>query len=121
MVIKDRYDCPLELAMALAGGKWKLVMLWHLRDATLRFSELKRKMPQITQKMLTQLLRELEDKELVTRKVYAVVPPKVEYTITELGYGLMPALTLLCDWAKGYAFTHDIKATCGGDKGVSDL
>lgn len=102
--IKESYTCALELAMALAGGKWKMVILWHLREGTvLRFTELKRLIPGITQKMLTQQLRELEEARLLSRTVYAVVPPRVEYAQTEQGTKLSPILNDLCLWSHDYA------------------
>ena len=75
--IKPQYNCSLELAMELVGGKWKLVLLWHLLSGTKRFSEIKRKLGDITQKMLTLQLRELEADGLIIRSVYSVKPPKV--------------------------------------------
>lgn len=102
--IKESYTCALELAMAVAGGKWKMIILWHLREGTvLRFTELKRLVPGITQKMLTQQLRELEEAHLLSRTVYAVVPPRVEYTLTEQGTKLSPILNDLCQWSHEYA------------------
>lgn len=96
-------NCEKELTLAVIGGKWKLIILWHLGlEGTKRFSELKRMIPQITQKMLTNQLRELEDDLLVERKVYAEVPPRVEYSLTEYGVSLMPVLRLMYDWGKSY-------------------
>lgn len=102
--MRESYACGLELAMALAGGKWKMVILWHLRDgAVLRFTALKRLLPGITQKMLTQQLRELEEARLLSRTVYPVVPPRVEYALTAQGIKLSPILEVLCLWAHDYA------------------
>jgi DNA-binding HxlR family transcriptional regulator len=96
-------NCEKELTLAVIGGKWKLIILWHLGlEGTKRFSELKRMIPHITQKMLTNQLRELEDDLLVERKVYAEVPPRVEYSLTEYGTSLMPVLRLMYDWGKNY-------------------
>jgi DNA-binding HxlR family transcriptional regulator len=96
-------NCEKELTLAVIGGKWKLIILWHLcLEGTKRFSELKRMIPHITQKMLTNQLRELEDDLLVERKVYAEVPPRVEYSLTEYGTSLMPVLRLMYDWGKNY-------------------
>lgn len=97
------------LAMDLVGGKWKMVILWHLRNGTLRFNELRRLMPGITQKMLTQQLRELEDAGIITRTVYPVVPPKVEYALTKEGERLIPSLDMLCEWSFFYAKMHGIE------------
>lgn len=82
---KKLYYNPVEFAMDRIGGTWKMPILWRLKDNTLRYSELKNDMPRITHKMLTSQLRELENEGFIDRKVYPVVPPKVEYTITERG------------------------------------
>ena len=79
------YHCPMELTLDLIGGKWKSLILWHLSDNILRFSELKKALPKVTQKMLTQQLRELEQDGLVKRHIYTQVPPKVEYSLTDVG------------------------------------
>ncbi|GGF96994.1 HTH-type transcriptional activator HxlR [Paenibacillus albidus] len=106
--IKDRINlkeinCEKELTLAVIGGKWKLIILWHLGlEGTKRFSELKKLIPHITQKMLTNQLRELEEDQLVLRKVYAEVPPKVEYSLTEYGQSLLPVLRMMYDWGKNY-------------------
>nr|WP_163836380.1 winged helix-turn-helix transcriptional regulator [Spartinivicinus ruber] len=88
--------------MNAIGGKWKLIILFHLRDNTLRFGELKKQIPKITQKMLTQQLRELEADHLIERKVYAEVPPKVEYKSTKLADELRPILNMLCSWGERF-------------------
>ncbi|MBU5671548.1 winged helix-turn-helix transcriptional regulator [Paenibacillus brevis] len=96
-------NCEKELTLAVIGGKWKLIILWHLGlEGTKRFSELKRQIPHITQKMLTNQLRELEEDQLLERKVYAEVPPRVEYSLTEYGQSLMPLLKAMYDWGKDY-------------------
>jgi len=97
------YQCPMELTLGLIGGKWKALILWHLGENTLRFSELKRTLPKITQKMLTQQLRELEASGLVTRFIYTQIPPKVEYSLTTAGRSLLPILETLCQWGLNYA------------------
>jgi DNA-binding HxlR family transcriptional regulator len=102
----DLNACPVNTAIDVIGGKWKVIILYQLRGKTLRFGELKRIIPKITQKMLSQQLRELEKDKLVKRKVYAEVPPKVEYTPTELADKLNPALDLLCDWGSEYQIEH---------------
>lgn len=96
------YKCNVELTLDIIGGKWKALILWNLKDQTLRFSELKRALPEVTQRMLTQQLRELEEDGMVTRKVYAQVPPKVEYSLTEHGQSVIPILELMCQWGKNY-------------------
>ncbi len=96
------YACPMEMTIDLIGGKWKALLLWNLSLGTHRFSELKRQFPGATQKMLTQQLRDLENNGLVSRKVYAEVPPKVEYKLTDFGMTLMPVLTAMNQWGRDY-------------------
>lgn len=97
------YTCTFEITIDLIGGKWKPLIIWHLGSkGTQRFSELKKLLPNITQKMLTQQLRELESDNLISRKVYPQVPPKVEYSITEVGSSLMPILSMMCTWGNEY-------------------
>lgn len=101
------YFCAVELALQVIGGKWKPIILWHLRDvARLRFGELKRQMPNVTQKMLTQQLRELESDGLLLRTVYPQVPPKVEYALTELGRSVLPVLAQLSSWGALFEAKH---------------
>ncbi len=92
------YFCPVTAAISIIGGKWKPIILWILFQGTRRFGELKRMIPKITQKMLTQQLRELERDGIVHRKVYPVVPPKVEYSLTEHGRTLDPVLQAMAEW-----------------------
>ena len=99
---KHKFSYPVEIALDFIGGKWKLLILWLLKDEVYRFSELKRLVPQITQKMLTQQLRELESDGLIHRKVYAQVPPKVEYSLTELGKSFLPILRAMHKWGASY-------------------
>ncbi|MHC1746819.1 MAG: winged helix-turn-helix transcriptional regulator [Cellulosilyticaceae bacterium] len=97
------YTCTFEITIDLIGGKWKPLIIWHLgTKGTRRFNELRKLIPQTTQKMLTQQLRELEADNLVIRKVYPQVPPKVEYSLTELGESLMPILSMMCHWGDNY-------------------
>jgi DNA-binding HxlR family transcriptional regulator len=102
----DFDQCPVVSAIEVLGGKWTIIILYQLRGKTLRFGELKRLIPKITQKMLTHQLRDLEANKLVTRKVYAEVPPRVEYTPTELADKLNPILDLLCEWGSIYQQSH---------------
>lgn len=95
---EKEYACSFEFALYLVSGKWKGLILWYLQEETLRYGELKKHLGKITQKMLTQTLRELEKNGLITRKVYPVVPPKVEYTITENGKKLIPIFEQLQAW-----------------------
>ena len=92
------YACSFSFALDMVSGKWKGLILWYLRDETLRYGEIRKKLDGITQKMLTQTLRDLEKHQLVTRKVYPVVPPKVEYTITSYGKGLIPIFEQMLEW-----------------------
>jgi DNA-binding HxlR family transcriptional regulator len=96
------YRCGVEVTLEIIGGKWKGVILWHLTRKTLRFSQLRRRLPGVTQKMLTQQLRELERDGLINRRVFAEVPPRVEYSLTEKGCTLTPLLNLMCEWGKGH-------------------
>lgn len=95
--------CPVEASLELFSGKGKGMILYHLLSGTLRFNELKRRIGAITQRMLTKQLRELEAYGLVHREVYAEVPPKVEYSLTETGKSLEPIILALRDWGKAYA------------------
>ncbi|MBI2355076.1 MAG: winged helix-turn-helix transcriptional regulator [Deltaproteobacteria bacterium] len=96
------YGCSVDVTLAIIGGKWKPAILWHLKKKTMRFSELQRKFPDTTRKMLTQQLRELEDHGMVHREVYTQVPPKVEYSFTEKGRSIIPVLDLMYDWGKDF-------------------
>lgn len=90
----------VQTTLKVLGGKWKILILWHLKDETKRFSELKRLIPEITEKMLIQQLRELTKDGIINRQVYSTVPPKVEYSFTEYGYTLKPVLQVLCNWGE---------------------
>ncbi len=90
--------CPAERTLQVIGGRWKVVIIWHLLQGTHRFSELHRALGGVTAKMLTQQLRELEQDRVVVRKVYPVVPPKVEYSLTPLGVSLRPVIHAMCRW-----------------------
>jgi DNA-binding HxlR family transcriptional regulator len=95
--------CAVEAALSLIDGKWKGVILFNLLGGTLRFNELGRRLPGVTQRMLANQLRELEADGLVRRQVYAEVPPKVEYSLTPLGRSMAPVLTALKDWGDAHA------------------
>lgn len=99
---KTNFTCPVEATIALIGGKYKAVILWHLLHGTMRYSQLHKKLPNATDKMLTQQLRELEKDGLITRTVYPVVPPKTEYNLTEFGQSLVPILDAMCNWGNEY-------------------
>ena len=93
-------QCPAETTIDVIGGRWKVPIVWHLFNGTMRFSDLRRALPGMTPKMLTQQLRELEADGVVSRKVYAEVPPKVEYSLTPRGASLKPVVEAMCRWAK---------------------
>lgn len=95
-------SCPVNATLELIGGKYKALILWNLSGGTLRFSELSKQITNATPKMLTQQLRELEANHLVHREVYPIIPPKVEYSLTETGMSLMPILTAMRDWGTQY-------------------
>lgn len=95
-------DCPVTATLAVIGGKWKPVILWSLTGQTRRFSELRRFLPGITQKMLTQQLRELEADGIIHREIYPQVPPKVEYSLTPKGETLTPVLEQMARWGSGH-------------------
>ncbi len=99
---RRQYGCPVEAALDIIGGKWKGVILYYLLDGSKRFNELRRRLPNVTQRMLTLQLRELEQDGVIARKVYAQVPPKVEYSLSEFGASLEPILLLMCDWGDRY-------------------
>lgn len=105
-------NCPVEATLELIGGKYKALILWHLADSKLRFSELRKLIHNATPKMLTQQLRELEKDNLVSREVFPVIPPKVEYSLTELGKSLMPILVAMRDWGAGYLRKNDKEPNC---------
>jgi len=97
--------CPVEVAISVVGGSWKLSIVKYLRDGTLRFGELRRAVGPVSERMLTRQLRELEQDGLVRRQVYAEVPPRVEYSLTELGVSLSPAVDALDSWGARYSDT----------------
>ena len=94
--------CPMETTLMLIGDKWKVLILRDLMDGTKRFGELKKSIGTVSQKVLTAQLRDMEEKGLLTRKVYAEVPPRVEYTLTETGYSLKPILDSMWAWGLDY-------------------
>jgi DNA-binding HxlR family transcriptional regulator len=107
---ESKYYCPVEVTVDVIGGKWKCVILWWLRQDAKRFSELKQLIPGISQKVLTQQLRELEANGLIRREVYREKPPRVEYLLTPYGETVRPITELMCNWGKahmpGYEFGY---------------
>lgn len=103
------YGCAVEAALDMIGNKWKGVILFHLLDGKKRFNELRKLIPSVTQRMLTLQLRELEKDKIILRKVYPVVPPKVEYSLTSFGLELKPILISLREWGAQVMKKHDKK------------
>lgn len=97
------YHCAMDVTMDYIGGKWKTVVLWYLRKDKKRFSELRKLIPNITEKMLSLQLKDLENDGLVKRKIYPEVPPKVEYFLTDFGKTLIPMLEEIAKWGRGLA------------------
>lgn len=104
----QEYYCPVKLTTDVIGGKWKPLILFYLETGTKRFGELRRLIPGMTKKMLTQHLRDLERDEVIRRKVYAVVPPKVEYSLTRHGESLKPILKLMSAWGRRHRKRYGI-------------
>ncbi|MCW8809390.1 MAG: helix-turn-helix transcriptional regulator [Ignavibacteriaceae bacterium] len=102
-----RFNSPVELSLSIIGGKWKIPIIWRLKEGSMRYSELRRSLSKITHKMLTQQLRELEQDEIIKRKVYPEVPPKVEYSLTLLGESVLPVIDLLREWGEQYRNVFD--------------
>ena len=108
----NKTNCPVVATLDMIGGKYKALILWHLSENTRRFGELRKLIPHATQKMLTQQLRELENDNLIIRKVYPVVPPKVEYSLSDLGRSLTPVLNAMRDWGADYMKKGGTQASC---------
>lgn len=101
---KKIYTCPIDFTMNLIGSKWSMWILWtlHNNNGTLRFGEIKKSIPGITEKMLIQQLKKFESYGIVSRKVYSQIPPRVEYSLTEAGESLKPILLLVRQWGEGH-------------------
>jgi len=112
----NSYDCPVEATIDLIGGKYKALIMWHLIDGVLRFGELQRLVKNATPKMLTQQLRELQRDKLIERTVYPVVPPKVEYQLTDFGKSMFPILKLMYKWGEEYLSTQGKCPSCNMQK-----
>ena len=116
------FYCPVKLTADIIGGKWKPLILYYLEGGTLRFSELQKRIPGMTKKMLTQHLRELERDGVIRRKVYAVVPPRVEYSLTRHGESLKPLLKAMSAWGSKHRARYGIpkhaKHTQGDSAGL---
>ena len=105
-------NCPVSATLNLVGGKYKALILWHLAEKKLRFSQLNKLIPGATAKMLTQQLREMEAQNLIHREGYPVGPPKVEYSLTDLGVSLMPVLVAMRNWGADYLRSQNITSNC---------
>lgn len=105
---KDLPACPVETTLTMISDKWKVLILRDLMPGTKRFGELKKSIGHVSQKVLTAQLRQMEASGLLTRKVYAEVPPRVEYTLTELGYSLKPVLDAMWEWGEEYKKKKDL-------------
>ena len=103
---KIKISCPITATMSLIGGKWKVVILWYLKDAPLRFTELKKKIPECSLKMFNDTLKELTTDGLIKREVFAEVPPKVEYSISEYGKSLLPIIVSMRQWGVQHLVKH---------------
>ena len=110
------YQCSFEFALDMVSGKWKSLVLYYLSEGTLRYGEIRKKIDGITQKMLTQTLRDLEKNGLISRKVYPVVPPKVEYTITQSGAELIPIFQSLQAWGERVAVEQGVSIACSTEE-----
>ncbi len=96
------YFCPVDLTLSVIGGRWKGLVFWNLREGPKRFGEIKKVLAGINDKMLTQVLRDLEAKGVISRKAYDVIPPKVEYSLTKEGKKLLPVMARMSDWGVKY-------------------
>lgn len=117
--MKDKpidFQCPVETVLKMIGGKYKTLILWHLLSGSMRNGEIHRNIPKATPKMLTQQLRELEADGLILRKVYAEVPPRVEYSLTQLGASLKPILGMIYEWGADYMKSNGKKICCSMKK-----
>ncbi|MCU0497637.1 MAG: helix-turn-helix transcriptional regulator [Anaerolineae bacterium] len=107
----DPERCPVKATMEVIGGKWKPLIVYYLMGGTKRFGQLQRLLPDVTQRMLTKHLRELESDGVIHREVYREVPPRVEYSLTELGKSLAPILELMLKWGEKYVESQPLRAT----------
>ncbi len=105
-LVKNFPGCPVEATLSLLDGKWKGVILFHLMGGTLRFNEIRRRLPAVTQRMLTKQLRELEQSGLVSRTIFPVVPPRVDYALTALGRSLQPIIEAMAVWGEENVMCH---------------
>ena len=114
-------NCPIEAALDVIGGKWKSIILFRIMEDTRRFNELRRLIPKVTQRTLTNQLRELERDGLIKRKIYAEVPPKVEYSATELGQSLQPVLEAISHWSEVHLLPNFVEKKGEGSVDVNKV
>lgn len=107
--LNSKSGCAVEVTLSVMGGTWKPIVLFHLLHGTKRFSALARAIPNVTQRMLTLQLRELEEAGIVARTVYAEVPPRVDYALTDMGHSLKPVLIAMRDWGMDYAQSQGLQ------------
>ena len=100
--MQNEYNCPVDATISKIGGKYKAVILYHLGNDTLQYNQIRKKIPAITDKMLAQQLRELESDNLIIKKIYPIIPPKTEYSLSELGKTLIPLLDSMCEWGQQF-------------------
>ena len=104
--MQNEYNCPVDATISKIGGKYKAVILYHLGNDTLRYNQIRKKIPAITDKILAQQLRELESDNLIIKKIYPIIPPKTEYSLSELGKTLIPLLDSMCEWGQQFMEDH---------------
>lgn len=104
--MQNEYNCPVDATISKIGGKYEAVILYHLGNDTLRYNQIRKKIPAITDKMLAQQLRELESDNLIIKKIYPIIPPKTEYNLSELGKTLIPLLDSMCEWGQQFMEDH---------------
>lgn len=104
---EKKYTCPIDFTIDLISGKWSMWVLWNLQDCPLRFGELKKSIPGITEKMLIQQLKKFESNNILTRTVYSQIPPKVEYSLTEHGKSLKAIMISIKQWGEGHLYIQE--------------
>lgn len=107
-----QFNCPVEAALSFIGGKYKPIILWHLRESPLHYMELQRLIPRATPKMLSQQLHDLEDCGMITRQVIPEKPPRTIYSLTPFGRSIIPAIGALCDWGTEYLAGQETQTFC---------
>lgn len=112
----ESYKCAVEAAMDIVGGKYKAIIIYELIDKTLRYNEIQKRIPQATPKMLSHQLKELERDGIINRVLYPVIPPKTEYSLTELGNTFVPIVKSLCKWGEDYFRLNEVPIPCNKSK-----